>query len=160
MNGGFRITSSTTTSSAGSSGTTPRANVSSSAARSASTSPVSAVRLSRPSPSTTYATSAMARAGTVDHIMCTTCGISFDPATAGASTVVSEIGDILSPKKTPDSTAPAAIPSGTSKPWATVISATPIVPIAPHDEPVARETTTATSRATGRKACGVSTSSP
>lgn len=51
--------------------------------------------------------------------------------------VVSESGDILSPKYAPDSTAPATNGSGKPRPAPTPISATPMVPVVPQLVPVA-----------------------
>ena len=59
------------------------------------------------------------------------------PAIAGARFVVSESGDILSPKYAPDMIAPAAIGAGMPSPIAIPMRARPIVPIVPHDVPVA-----------------------
>ncbi len=56
--------------------------------------------------------------------MCSKIGISPIPA---AKLVVSDIGDILSPKQAPHMTAPAVHSSGTPAALATPISATPIV---------------------------------
>ena len=75
----------------------------------------------------------------VGFIMNLTCVNTSVPAIAGARFVVSERGDILSPKYEPEIIAPAAIGAGIPSPVATPISATPIVPAVPHEVPVARE---------------------
>ncbi len=59
---------------------------------------------------------------------------------AGAKLVVSERGDILSPKYAPDIIAPAIIGVGIPNPIPTPISAIPTVPAVVHELPVANET--------------------
>ena len=61
------------------------------------------------------------------------------PAIAGARLVVSESGDILSPKYAPEIIAPAANGAGIPRPIAIPIRASPIVPTVPHEVPVASE---------------------
>ena len=68
-----------------------------------------------------------------------TCVKTSVPAMAGARFVVSERGDILSPKYAPEMIAPAARGSGISSPIAMPMRATPIVPAVPQDVPVATE---------------------
>ena len=58
---------------------------------------------------------------------------------AGARLVVSDRGDILSPKYAPDRMAPAVIPGFMPRPKPMPIRATPMVPMVPQEEPVARE---------------------
>ena len=65
----------------------------------------------------------------------------------GAKFVVSESGDILSPKYAPDTTAPATIGSGAPSPEAIPIKATPMVPAEPHDVPVQMDTIAVTRNA-------------
>ena len=62
------------------------------------------------------------------------------PAIAGARFVVSDNGDILSPKYAPDIIAPAIIVFGIPKALPIPSSAIPIVPTVVHDEPVEIET--------------------
>ena len=58
-------------------------------------------------------------------------------ATAGATLVVSDSGDILSPKAAPETTAPAVSAGLMPRPMPTPISATPTVPAVDQEEPVA-----------------------
>ena len=73
------------------------------------------------------------------------------PAMAGAKLVVSDSGDILSPKKAPEITAPAVIGAGIPSPAAIPISAIPMVPAVPQDVPVASEVIEEIIRAVGKK---------
>lgn len=75
------------------------------------------------------------------------CSYKVVPETTGAKLVESERGEILSPKYAPETTAPAAAASDTSKPAATPISATPTVPADPQEVPVHTETTEVTKKA-------------
>ena len=68
------------------------------------------------------------------------CSKRLTPATADAIFVVSDSGDILSPKYAPEITAPAAIPVGIPRPSPIPISAIPTVPAVPHEVPVESET--------------------
>ena len=79
-------------------------------------------------------------ANTTNNRMCLMWSNSVAPAIAGARFVVSERGDILSPKYAPVTMAPAAIAVLTPSPVATPISATPTVPAVVHDDPVASDT--------------------
>ncbi len=72
--------------------------------------------------------------------MCFICSNSSEPAIAGAKFVVSERGDILSPKYAPDIIAPAIIGVGMPRPWPIPRSAIPTVPAVVQELPVARET--------------------
>lgn len=63
------------------------------------------------------------------------------PATAAARFVVSDNGDILSPKYAPEITAPAAKAGFSPSASEIATSATPIVPITVHELPTARATT-------------------
>ena len=58
---------------------------------------------------------------------------------AGAMLVVSDRGDILSPKYAPDRTAPATIGRGKPSPPPIPIKAIPMVPVVPQEVPVASE---------------------
>ena len=58
---------------------------------------------------------------------------------AGAILVVSDSGDILSPKYAPERTAPATRGKGNPSPAPIPIKAMPMVPEVPHEVPVARE---------------------
>ena len=55
---------------------------------------------------------------------------------AGARLVVSESGDILSPKYAPEMTAPAVIGAERPMIWAMPINARPIVPAVVHELPI------------------------
>ena len=72
----------------------------------------------------------------IRYLMCLKRG---DPEMDAAITVVSESGEILSPKYAPDMIAPAIIPS--LKPWAFPIPmrATPIVAMVVHELPIITE---------------------
>lgn len=59
------------------------------------------------------------------------------PATAGATLVVSDMGDILSPKAAPETTAPAVMAGLMPSPMPTPIRATPTVPQVDQELPVA-----------------------
>ena len=85
--------------------------------------------------------SAITYAVIVAFIMNLTCENTSVPAIAGARFVVSDRGDSLSPKYAPERIAPAVGPTGTPRPAAIPISARPMVPIVPHDVPVARDVT-------------------
>ena len=91
----------------------------------------------------------------VDHsiaLICTKISVSVN---VEAKIVVSERGDILSPKYAPDMIAPAVyaglIPIAVPMP----IIATPTVPAVPHDVPVATEITQQNKKVNGRKNFGV-----
>ena len=71
------------------------------------------------SPRIENSTSAIRKLGPVEYIMCRMCSNSSDPATAGARLVVSDSGDILSPKYAPEMIAPAAMPRLIPSPLAT-----------------------------------------
>ena len=61
------------------------------------------------------------------------------PAITGARLVVSDSGDILSPKYAPEIMAPAAAGAGIPRPTAIPIKASPMVPMVPQEVPVARD---------------------
>ncbi len=82
------------------------------------------------------------------------------PATTGARFVVSDRGDILSPKYAPATIAPAVIGSEAPSPPATLTRATPTVPTEPHDVPVSVETTAVIRNDTGMIQCGSIARSP
>src|SRR5690606_14605649 len=94
-------------------------------------------------------TSAMAKLGNVVQVRCRICANSSAPAHAGAMMVVSEIGDILSPKYAPEMIAPAVIGSDMSMPWATPISATPRVPATVQELPIDNATIAHTRQVAG-----------
>ena len=77
------------------------------------------------------------------------------PATAGARLVVSESGDILSPKYAPEMMIPAVRGAGTPSPKAIPMRAIPTVPDVPHEVPVARETTEQINRVAKRNIEGL-----
>ena len=78
------------------------------------------------------------------------------PETAGAKLVVSESGDILSPKYAPERIAPAIIPSEIFRALPIPISAIPIVADVVHELPVAIETIIQIIHAASRKISGLS----
>ena len=77
------------------------------------------------------------------------------PAEAGAKFVVSEIGDILSPKDAPQRTIPAVSPGGIPIPVPMPIMAKPIVPTVPQEVPIDIEVMLHRIRPIGRKSFGV-----
>ena len=79
---------------------------------------------------------------------------------AGARLVVSERGDILSPKYAPESTAPATTGKGKLRPCPIPISATPIVPAVPQEVPVAMEVMEQMMSVAGRKMAGLNIFNP
>ena len=81
-------------------------------------------------------TKAINRLGPVVQIICLICENRSVPAIAGARFVVSDKGDILSPKYAPDITAPAAILGDKSKPVAIPTKAIPSVPATVHELPI------------------------
>ena len=76
------------------------------------------------------------------------------PAMAGATFVVSDRGDILSPKKAPEAMAPAVMADGTPRPSPMLIRARPTVPIVPNEVPVARDVMQQITKVTGRNISG------
>ena len=82
------------------------------------------------------------------------------PAMAGAKLVVSLIGEILSPKYAPESTAPAVMPNGTPKASAIPIKAIPTVAEVVQELPVATEITAQITTHAGRKIVGFNTCNP
>ena len=79
---------------------------------------------------------------------------------AGARLVVSDRGDILSPKYAPDIMAPAVIPAGTPSPLPIPISATPMVPTVDQELPVAVAITAQIRQLASRKTDGDKIFSP
>ena len=78
--------------------------------------------------------------GPVVKIMCLICSNNVEPAMAGARFVVSESGDILSPKYAPEIMAPPIIGAGMPRPIPTPIKAIPTVPAVVQEDPVASDT--------------------
>ena len=76
--------------------------------------------------------------GPVVQTICRICVKRSVPVTAGARLVVSDKGDILSPKYAPEMIAPAVIAGERSSPIDTPINATPSVPATVQELPVAR----------------------
>jgi len=68
--------------------------------------------------------------------MCWMCSYRVEPAARGARLVVSDRGDILSPKYEPPTTAPAVMGRESPSPWAMMTRTTPMVPMDPQDVPV------------------------
>ena len=77
------------------------------------------------------------------------------PAAAGARLVVSEMGDILSPKDAPHKTMPAVSPDGIPMPAPIPIMASPMVPTVPQEVPMAMEVRLHSRSPTGRNSLGV-----
>ena len=88
------------------------------------------------------------------------CDIKSVPAIAGARLVVSERGDILSPKYAPDIIAPPIKPSEIPKAVPIPSIAIPIVAIVDQLLPVANETIAQTIQQAKRKIDGLSISNP
>ena len=84
----------------------------------------------------------------------------FVPVTAGARFVVSDRGEILSPKNDPDTTAPAVQTGGIPKPAPIPISASPTVPTVPQLVPSDTDTTAHRTIAAGRNTVGFRIVSP
>lgn len=102
----------------------------------------------------------MTYVGPVVHTIARIWSNRFEPETAGARFVVSDRGDILSPKYAPEIMIPAVRGAGIPSPAAIPISATPTVPPTPQDEPVARDTTEQIRRVARRNIPGESRSNP
>ena len=82
------------------------------------------------------------------------------PAIAGAKFVVSESGDILSPKYAPEITAPAIMPVGIPKALPIPINAIPTVADVVQELPVAIEIIAAIITDAGKKIAGLKTCNP
>ena len=104
--------------------------------------------------------SAIVKLGTVVQSMCRMWVKRSVPAIAGARFVVSDSGDILSPKYAPEITAPAASPMFSSCAVAMPIRATPTVPAVVQELPVASETKAQIAHAAAKKTLGVSRARP
>ncbi len=76
------------------------------------------------------------------------------PAIAGARLVVSDNGDILSPKYAPDNTAPATMPKGIPIAWPIPIKAIPTVAEVVQELPVAIEIMAQMTTVAGRNIVG------
>ena len=74
--------------------------------------------------------------------------------------MVSESGDILSPKYAPEMMAPAAIAGDCPRPIDTPISATPKVPATVHELPVAKAAIAQIMQVAAKNHCGLRISSP
>ena len=98
---------------------------------------------------------AMISEGVTVNTMCPMCSNSVVPATAGARLVVSDRGDILSPKYAPDTTAPAVIAGENPRAIPTPIRAAPIDPAVDQDEPVARDTMEQSRQVVNKKILGL-----
>src|SRR5690606_34873677 len=99
-------------------------------------------------------TRAISMDGTVVGIMFLMCENRSVPVTAGARLVVSDSGETLSPKKAPETTAPAVQYIGMPKPAPMPISARPTVPTVPQEVPSDRETIEQRIIAAARKISG------
>lgn len=92
--------------------------------------------------------------GTVVYIMKRICLKRSAPDTDEASTVVSDIGDILSPKYAPEIIAPAVNASGISSALPIPRRAMPMVAMVVHEVPVIREIMPEMMQAHGKKNVG------
>ena len=111
-------------------------------------------------PYTPKNTSVITYAMIVDFSMYFTWVNTSVPAIAGARFVVSESGDILSPKYAPHMTAPAVGPTGMPSPAPMPMRASPMVPIVPQEVPVASAVIEHIRTAATRKILGDSSLSP
>ena len=82
------------------------------------------------------------------------------PALIAARLVVSEIGDILSPKVAPQTIIPATNGSGMFMVLPMPINTTPSVPTVPHDVPVATDIMAHSIMPTARNKLGLNQLSP
>ncbi|CAA0331757.1 hypothetical protein ALT785_40009 [Alteromonas infernus] len=82
------------------------------------------------------------------------------PALMAARLVVSETGDILSPKVAPHTTMAATMGSGMFMASPMPISTTPIVPTVPHDVPVDTDIIAHSINPTARNTLGFSQLNP
>ena len=73
---------------------------------------------------------------------------------------MSDSGETLSPKKAPETTAPAVQYIGMSKPAPMPISARPTVPTVPHEVPSETDTTAHSNMPAARNQAGVSSCRP
>lgn len=80
--------------------------------------------------------------------------------TVAVMTGESDSGETLSPKNAPVQTAPAAAGSGTPRPCATPMQATPTVASVPHDVPAMVDISVQRMQTTGRNSPGVNTFMP
>lgn len=96
----------------------------------------------------------------MDKSACLIPSIRGTSVTLETSTGESDSGEILSPKKAPTTIAPAVTGSGTPKPWATPIKATPTVARVPQEVPAMVDISVQTTQTMGRNSPGVSTFMP
>ena len=92
--------------------------------------------------------------------MCFTWVITSVPETEAARMVLSDSGDILSPKYAPQMIAPAVMGDGIPMAFPIPISARPTVPRVPQEVPVAREVKDARISADNRNIFGEMNLSP
>ena len=102
----------------------------------------------------------MAYAGIVLGSIALICAQISVPATAGERLVVSESGDILSPKNAPEQIAPTVQCIGTPSASPMPTMARPTVPTVPQEVPVASETTVVKIQVAGRNTVGFKIDSP
>src|SRR5690606_35975635 len=93
-------------------------------------------------------------AGTVVHPILRICSNKSTPTMEEARFVVSERGDILSPKKAPDTIAPAAIGKDKSSICAIPINATPTVAVVVKELPIEIPITAQTTNTMAKKYVG------
>ena len=98
--------------------------------------------------------------GIVVSIIYLMCVNKSDPDIAGARLVVSERGDILSPKYAPDIIAPPINPGGSPKALPVPKSAMPTVAIVLHELPVANETIAVIIAVANKNILGLSSCNP
>ena len=100
------------------------------------------------------------RPGIVSHSMWRMWSKSPSPTIAGATLVVSDSGESLSPKNAPEMTAPATTGSGTPMPPPMAMNARPTVAMDVNELPRTREMKAVTRQAIGRKNVGLMNSRP
>ena len=111
-------------------------------------------------PNMRKSTSEMIKLGPVVQIICLMWVKRSVPVTAGAKFVVSERGDILSPKYAPEITAPAVIPADMLKAVPTAIKAIPTVAEVVYELPVVIDTIDVTSNVSGKNIDGLNKFNP
>ena len=92
----------------------------------------------------------MRKAGIVVQSIFLICSKSETPTVSDARLVVSESGDILSPRKAPEMTAPAVMASDKSKAPAIPIKATPIVADVVNELPIHKPKSDVIKKATAK----------
>ena len=107
-----------------------------------------------------YKPNAITKAGKVVGSIPLMCSQISIPDAAGVRLVVSDKGDILSPKKAPETMAPPVNSGGIPSPVPIPINAKPTVPTVPHEEPVAIDIRAQITQTEARKDEGLKISNP